>query len=191
MNMRKIQAIHSCKNCDLCQNQAPLLDTPKKAEVFWVGLSAVKVTDTKKEIPLSKNTNTGKLISSVEENNKNISFYKTNLVKCLPLKEDKIRYPKIHEMKSCHKNLKLEIKQSKPKIIFLLGKAVSDFIMGNEKGKNKTIDGKFNYKPKKINDIYYIPIHHPSYILVYKRKLLDNYVSKLSSLLSKLALSEV
>ena len=55
---------------------------------MWVGLSAVRVDDIEKETPLSNLTNTGKLLSEIESRNKKSEFYKTNLVKCLPLNSD-------------------------------------------------------------------------------------------------------
>ena len=185
--MKKLKEIQKCQNCNLCRNQPPLLDDLKKAQVFWVGLSAVKVNDTGSDVPLSTKTNSGKLISDVEKKNKYVSYYKTNLVKCLPMKDNKIRYPNVREMECCHNNLRIEIKQSKPRVIFLLGKIVSDFIMGIEKAIKPNLDESFNYKSHKINNIYYIPVHHPSYILVYKRKFLKQYISKISELAVNLA----
>jgi DNA polymerase len=185
--MKKLKKIQACHNCNLYHNQPPLLDNLKKAQVFWIGLSAVKVSDANREIPLSSKTNTGKLISHVEAINKNISYYKSNLVKCLPLEKNKLRYPKVHEMERCLNNLKLEIKKTKPRVVFLLGKVVSDFIMNVEKTVVPFLDETFNYQAHKINNIYYIPIHHPSYILVYKRKFLEKYKSKISNLLANLA----
>lgn len=127
-------------------------------------------------------------MSYVEEKNKHVSFYKTNLVKCLPLKENKkIRYPKIDEMKSCFENLQYEINSSKPRVVFLLGKIVSEFIIGIEKAIKPFLDDKFNYKPYKVDNTYYIPIHHPSYILVYKRKYLEKYVTNITRLLANFA----
>ena len=61
-----LKQIQQCKDCPLCNNQNPLLDKKIKADVMWVGLSAVKVECTIKEAPLSKSTNTGKLISEIE-----------------------------------------------------------------------------------------------------------------------------
>lgn len=186
MIIKKIHKIQSCHNCNLCLNQPPLLDSMKKAHVFWVGLSAVHVSDISKDIPLSSNTNTGRLLTMVEMKNKHCNYYKTNLVKCLPLEENKIRYPKQNEMESCYENLDLEIKKVRPKIIFLLGRAVSDFILKMEKIIKPILDDNFNYRYHKINNIYYIPIHHPSYILVYKRKFIDKYINRISELLRDL-----
>jgi DNA polymerase len=186
--MKNLKQIRSCRKCNLCKNQAPLLDKKSKAEIFWVGLSAVKVDNVENETPLSINTNSGKLIAEIENNNNHLKFYKTNLVKCLPLDKDKIRYPKVNEMECCIKNLQLEINETKPKIIFLLGKLVSDFITKFENLIFPELDNKFNYKFINHNNIFYIPIHHPSYILVYKRKFIAKYFDSISKLLNNLIL---
>jgi len=78
----------------------PLLDEYKdECDVMWVGLSAKKIKEKKYSYPLASDTNSGKVILEIEKMLPNISFYKTNLVKCLPLNEKgKIRYPNNHEI---------------------------------------------------------------------------------------------
>lgn len=173
--------IKKCQGCPLYNNQAPLLDTYTDADVFWVGLSAVKVDSVKKERPLSSTTNSGKLISEIEQKNKKIDFYKTNLVKCLPLENGKIRYPNKSEMRACCKHLTSEISEFKPKLVFLLGKQVSDFVT-----EDKTIkySEDFKYNAYVKGDTTYVPVHHPSYILVYKRKQVDAYISGISHVIN-------
>ena len=176
-----INEIRQCKSCNLCNNQAPLIDNKKKADVIWVGLSAVKVDCTKTETPLSSSTNTGKLLMQIEDLNSNSEFYKTNLVKCLPLEKNKSRYPKKEEMKSCYNHLEKEIIEFKPKIVFLLGKQVSDFV------SNRAVElsSSFRYKPVVKNNTVYISIHHPSYILIYKRNKINAYLKSISEIISK------
>lgn len=164
-----IEQIHECQKCGLCFNQKPLLDEEKKCQIFWVGLSAKKITDNI-EVPLSPETNTGMLIQKVENLCSNVIAYKTNLVKCLPLTgEQKLRYPNKKEIDSCFENLLKEIHTMSPKIVFLLGEKVYSSV-----GKHLNIDFEkwkdFEYHYKKYKKIYYVPIHHPSYIYVYKRK---------------------
>ena len=140
-----IKQIHDCQKCGLCINQKPLLDTEKRCQVFWVGLSAKKaITDT--EIPLSPETNTGMLIQKIENLCCNVVTYKTNLVKCLPLTEQqKLRYPNKKEIDSCFGNLLKEIHTMSPKIVFLLGEKVYSSV-----GKHLNIDfekwNDFEYK---------------------------------------------
>ena len=180
-----ISQIKKCQECKLCFNQEPLLDKGRKCEVFWVGLSAKKVL-CEAETPLSPTTNSGKIIQKIEESLENISTYKTNLVKCLPLNEkQKLRYPDKKEIDSCFANLQSEIKELSPKIVFLLGEKVYSSV-----GKHLNIKfnkwDEFNYDCKKHQDTYYIPVHHPSYIYVYKRKQTTQYISSIENLINML-----
>ena len=178
--------IRNCQMCDLCRNQIPLVqNNTNEADVFWVGLSAVKVKD-KLETPLSSTTNSGKLIHSIEfPFSANVSFYKTNIVKCLPLKDDKIRYPSLSEMKKCYSHLETEIKIFKPKIIFLLGKQVADFVL-NKYDMQASLSEDFNYYTHSFEQHKFIPIHHPSFILVYKRKKLSNYLQGIENIINNI-----
>lgn len=179
------EAIKKCNKCGLCQHQSPLIDDTKVCQVFWVGLSAKKTTF-ESEKPLSPTTNSGKLICNVEEKCSQILTYKTNLVKCVPLDEQmKLRYPNKKEIDICFPNLKREIDDLNPKIVFLLGdkvtKAVSRHLMINF----ESWDG-FNYKYIIHDKTYYVPIHHPSYIHVYKRKEVETYINNIEKIISML-----
>jgi uracil-DNA glycosylase len=175
-----------CKACGLYLNQLPVGDNKNKASVFWVGLSAVLIPEEEEKIPLSPYTKSGALIYEIEQPFvKKISFFKTNVVKCLPLNNDKIRYPFKHEMEKCYPNLLSEIEVLKPSVIFLLGKQVSTFIFGKLGVDDLILDENFNYNSVIVDNIQYIPIHHPSYVLVYKRKFVTNYIEGISSFLKK------
>lgn len=170
--------VKECKNCSLYKNQLPLLDNQDKCDVMWVGLSAKKVDDLDKNYPLEENTNSGKIIKEIEDKLPNINFYKTNLVKCLPLNEKgKIRYPSVEEMNCCIKNLFIEINLLKPKMIFLLGSNTANFFI-------KYID-KNNIKVPVIIK----RVKHPSYIYIYKRKYkgvyIDNIIDEIKNTLLK------
>src|SRR5829696_3346980 len=94
-----------CKACGLYLNQEPIYDAPRRSNIFWVGLSAVLFGKEQEKLPLSSSTSSGSLIHQIESSyRKEIIFYKTNLVKCVPLKKDKIRYPVEHEMNKCFPN---------------------------------------------------------------------------------------
>jgi DNA polymerase len=171
-----------CKACGLYLNQLPVLDEWKSSSVFWVGLSSVLISDKDKRAPLSPYTKSGALLKNIEEEFINdISFYKTNLVKCLPLSHDKIRYPSQMEVEKCYPNLYDEIDTLKPKIIFLLGKQVAKFVLGKNSIVTFTLNDDFNYNSFVINGISYVPVHHPSYILVYKRKHTESYINGIKS----------
>ncbi len=175
-----------CKSCKLYLNQFPLSDYKQNADVFWVGLSAVQIDDNEqRHIPLSPSTRSGKLISDIEDIcDSSITFFKTNVVKCLPLNENKIRYPELIEMNKCFPNLKDEINVHRPKIIFLLGRQVADFILKKYGFTLGNLGTNFVYKVFNINETLIIPIHHPSYILVYRRKFVNDYISGIKNIIT-------
>ncbi|VDN47895.1 conserved protein of unknown function [Petrocella atlantisensis] len=178
-----INEIMNCNKCNMCNNQRPLLDKVEKCDVMWVGLSAKQVDNVLDEVPLSVATKSGKLINEMESEVQGCKFYKTNVVKCLPLNNNgKLRYPTKKEMDLCIVNLKKEIELLKPKIIILLGNNV---IQSVEKSMKVTFD-KFNdyeYKLYKYGEFSFLPIHHPSYISVYKRKSKEIYIDSVKELI--------
>lgn len=177
-----LETIKNCKKCGLCKHQSPLMDETRACQVFWVGLSAKTVTF-EEEKPLSPTTNSGKLISSVEERCEGILTYKTNLVKCVPLDEKaKLRYPNKKEIDICFPNLEKEITDLKPRLVFLLGDKVTKAI-SRHFGISFAAWDEFNYKYVQRDDIYYISIHHPSYIHVYKRKQMEDYILKIEKMI--------
>ena len=111
------EEIKNCKKCSIQCNQAPLLDLKNTADIMFVGLSA-KIVKEKEDIPLSSNTNSGRIIEKIEDFLKPTSIYRTNLVKCVPLdNKSKLRYPTKDEIDTCLSNLILEINTIKPKIV--------------------------------------------------------------------------
>ena len=160
--------ITKCNRCSISCNQKPLIDSFRKSDIMFVGISA-KMKETEDEIPLSENTNSGKLIKMIEERlleeNSNISCYRSNMVKCVPLdKKGKIRYPDSFEIENCIDNLVYELSIVKPKVVVLLGRLVEKHLK------------------KKINELGYntITIYHPSYIYVYRKKEIEKYVEESS-----------
>ena len=158
--------ITKCNRCSIVCNQKPLIDKLRKADIIFVGISA-KIKETEDEIPLSENTNSGKLIKMIEERlleeNINISCYRSNMVKCVPLNEKgKIRYPDSLEIENCIDNLVYELSIVKPKVVVLLGRLVDKHLK------------------KKVNELGYntITIYHPSYIYVYRKKEIEKYVEE-------------
>ena len=179
------EQIKDCRKCGLCKNQCPLLDQKRECQVVWVGLSAKKV-ESDHVIPLSPETNSGMLIKRVEELCSNVTTYKTNLVKCLPLNErQKLRYPNNKEIDCCFANLKNEIEELKPRIVFLLGEKVYSSV-----GRHLDICFEkwngFEFYYKKYRETYFVPIQHPSYIYVYKRRQMDDYVRGIEKMIEQL-----
>jgi len=175
-----------CKACGLFLNQIPIYDEMKKSSVFWVGLSSVLISADEEMQPLSPHTRTGSLINKIENTFiEDVTFYKTNIVKCVPLINTKTRYPKKHEMEKCYPNLLDEIEQLKPSIIFLLGKQVASFVLGKHNINSFCLDSSFAYQSYEVDDYIFVPVHHPSYILVYKRKFIDLYVKKINTIITK------
>lgn len=174
----------TCSNCSLCNNQKPLLDNCTSANVMWVGLSAKKVESLFDETPLDANTNTGKIVADIESKFDDLSFYKTNIVKCLPLDDkNKLRYPNSSEMNACYDNFEFELRTIKPNIVFLLGKKVSDFIFKQQKKSGASIE---NIEGGWIfNDVTFMAIHHPSYIYVYKRKYINDYINEIRLIIER------
>ena len=170
-----IKKITRCKRCDLCQNQSPLLDkNTEKIDVMWVGLSAKQVKDKNHAYPLAPDTNSGKIILEIEELLPNITFYKTNIVKCLPLNDkNKIRYPSKIEIETCLPNLIKEIEILNPKVIILLGGLVSQFFYSYLKNNNSSLHNS------KI-----VSVKHPSYIATYKRKNKNEYQKEICDLIN-------
>lgn len=145
--------------------------------VFWVGLSAVKFDAHEEKLPLSPSTASGALIHSIEAPFLDkLSFYKTNLVKCAPMQGNKLRYPLKHEMAKCFPNFQWELETLQPKTVFLLGNQVASFVLQQLNHRKSVFSDGFNYHSIDIEGIRFVPIHHPSYVLVYKRKLLAEYV---------------
>lgn len=180
-----IEQIRKCQKCGLCKNQKPLLDRSKECQIIWVGLSAKKMKS-REEIPLSPDTNSGMLIKKIEELCQDVTTYKTNLVKCLPLTDQqKLRYPNKKEIDCCFENLMSEIEIMDPKIVFLLGEKVYSSV-----GKHLNIKfdkwNEYEYCYKKYKHTYYIPIQHPSYIYVYKRKYIDKYIQGIEKMINEL-----
>lgn len=183
------EEIKKCQKCELCKNQPPLMDTKTDCQIIWVGLSA-KRKKTVNETPLSPETNTGKLIKQIEEAFLDLELelrtYKTNLVKCVPLNEQgKLRYPNQSEIKMCFEHLKNEIDTLSPKIVFLLGEKVYSSVGKKLKLSFEKWNG-FDFFYKEKDGVYYVPIYHPSYIHVYKKKNIDEYIAGIIKVICKL-----
>ena len=164
----KESKIIKCNKCDISCNQKPLVNNMRESDIMFLGISA-KIKEKEDEMPLSENTNSGKLIKMIEERlleeNNNLLCYRSNMVKCVPLNEEgKIRYPYNLEIENCIENLEYELNIVNPKVVVFLGRLVEKYL------KKKIIELGYNV----------ITIYHPSYIYVYRKKEIEKYVEESS-----------
>ena len=164
----KESKIIKCNKCDISCNQKPLVNNMRESDIMFLGISA-KIKEKEDEMPLSENTNSGKLVKMIEERlleeNNNLLCYRSNMVKCVPLNEEgKIRYPDNLEIENCIENLEYELNIVNPKVVVFLGRLVEKYL------KKKIIELGYNV----------ITIYHPSYIYVYRKKEIEKYVEESS-----------
>lgn len=182
---------NNCESCTLAGNQIIKLKKDYSVNVLWVGLSAKKVKQGCQFTPLSADTNTGRIIQTIELGLPGYTFFKTNLVKCAPLDENqKLRYPSKNEKQSCFGHLEDEINTLSPNIVFLLGMDVAKFVLGQKKISLNCLNSDYNYDFYRWNETFFVPIHHPSFIHIYKRKQIDEYINKISNLITKLLINK-
>jgi len=165
-----IETLTNCQSCVLHRCQSPLLDVASKADVMWVGLSAKHIVRQEPKRPLSPTTLTGGILQMIENGLGRVRFYKTNLVKCPPLDAaGRLRYPDEKEMEACSANLQFEIQVLRPAIVVLLGAQVTQFCFAKSEPK-PVLPKSFDYEPSYTGKICFLPIHHPAFIAVYRRK---------------------
>lgn len=161
--------------CNTCREATVLKKGAKKTFVMFVGLSSKPGT-----AALCPTTNSGKLIGEIESRVAEIfSVHKTNLVKCAPLDESgKLRYPTLSEMRACLPRLLTEIEHFQPRVIVPLGGQVTKFMVSTLMS-NQRFDGfadDFRYQTFSLNSGMLLPVHHPSYIWVYRRRRIPEYI---------------
>ena len=101
--------------------------------------------------------------------------------------QQKLRYPNRREIDSCFEHLISEYIQMSPQIVFLLGEKVYSSV-----GKHLKIEfekwDEFEYHYKEYKGTYYVPIHHPSYIYVYKRKRMERIYRRCGKIIRQLTI---
>lgn len=166
--------IKNCHKCNLYKNQEPLLQNKiSNSDTIFVGLSAIKTDNVDCDEPFSITSRSGKLLRGIAEKSPKNEIYFTNIVKCLPLSNEKIRYPKNKEILACSENFKYEIEVIKPKKIILFGKKVSTHVSKMFKFDFK--NSSFDFPVGKYKGIEFMDAYHPSYMLIYKRKYINKY----------------
>lgn len=149
----------------------------KKPLVYFVGLSAKPMCE-----HLAPETRTGNIVEQIIHDLPSIEAIKTNLVKIPPTDQGgKLRYPNHTEMQSGWNGLQDEMNQTLPNLLVTLGQQVSFFLRAQM--------GILPAKPRLPSDFSYeshlsqsqsniLSVHHPSFIYVYRRKDIQNYVEK-------------
>ncbi len=149
--------------------------TDRKPLVYFVGLSAKPMCE-----HLAPETRTGNIIEQIIHQLPPIRIVKTNLVKTPPIdREGNLRYPNLKEMKLGWNELQGEMNQKFPNLLVTLGQQVSFFLrsqMAVQPAKPQLpID--FSYEScLSQSKSYILSVHHPSFIYVYRRKHIANYV---------------
>lgn len=159
----------------------------KKPIVYFVGLSAKPNCD-----HLSTQTNTGNVIDRIVYGLPDVTSVKTNLVKNPPLDQrGNLRYPNFSEMEQGWKDLQNEMTHMSPDIIVTLGQQVSFFLrtqMGIEPARPR-LPADFSFETYlSQSEPYLLSVHHPSFVFVYRRKYIENYVNNVIQSISSLLL---
>lgn len=175
--------LQGCKACELCKldinkKDKECLDKGKvlcsgysKAKIFFIGESPFCKREVGKDgiirpfnfgSPSENKVGSGQILFSIlkELGVEREDIYITNLIKCSYNDELK---PNINEyFEACYPLLKLEIELIKPKIIFLLGNLVTEFMKMKMGVDNENV----------------FSIWHPAYIYR-NRSMLDTYKKKI------------
>lgn len=149
--------------------------TDGKPLVYFVGLSAKPNCE-----HLAPETRTGYIIEQIIHHLPSIKTVKTNLVRTPPIDQaGKLRYPNPNEMKSGWNELQDEMNQTFPNLLVTLGQQVSFFLrsqMGVQPTKPQ-LPSDFSYESYlSQSKSYILSVHHPSFVFVYRRKDIENYV---------------
>jgi uracil-DNA glycosylase len=153
------------------------------ADVFFTGLSAVPTPQVHLSEPFDLSTRSGKLVREIARVQTSVHVYYTNLVKCLPLRDDRIRYPLRSELEFCFGNYKAELARLVPTKVVLFGRQVSDFVAEKFRLRFRRSNGEFDFPVARRGTVEYLSAVHPSYVLVYKRRKLDLYKKRIASFL--------
>lgn len=153
--------------------------------IYFIGLSSKPNC-----AHLAPETKTGQIINQIIDRIPSVSIVKSNLVRATPIDPSgKLRYPTLTEMKIGWEELKYEIDFFSPLLIVLLGQQVSCFLrsqIGIQPIKSN-LPCDYSYQP------YFSPstsiilsVHHPSFIYVYRRKDIDDYINKVALLITSI-----
>lgn len=154
-----------------------------RPDVFFTGLSAVRSERPAQDEPFSAATRSGKLLREISGGLEGAKVYYTNLVKCLPLRGQNIRYPLRSELNFCFKNYQAELKNLLPRKVVLFGRSVSEFIEEKLQLRFRAGRGEFDFPIASAGGVEYLSAYHPSFVLVYRRRKLDLYQRRIAAFL--------
>lgn len=154
-----------------------------RADIFFTGLSAVRSTQPDHDEPFAASTRSGKLLRDIVDELDGPRVYYTNLVKCLPLWQDRIRYPLRSELELCFSHYTAELANLSPTKVVLFGRQVSNFIADKLNLQFRRPRGEFEFPVAQLGGVELLSAHHPSYVLVYKRRKLDLYKRRIAAFL--------
>ena len=149
--------------------------TKRKPLVYFIGLSAKLNCG-----HLAPETRTGNVIEQIIHELPCVKTVKTNLVRIPPIdQEGNLRYPNPNEMQLGWNELQKEINQTYPDVLVTLGQQVSFFLraqMGVQPAKSQ-LPSDFAYKSCLLqSESYILSVHHPSFVFIYRRKDIKNYI---------------
>lgn len=158
-----------------------------KPVVYFVGLSAKPNCG-----HLSPETNTGNIVEQIIKGLPLVTCIKTNLVKIPPMdSQGKLRYPNFSEMEEGWKHLQSEMDRVFPYLLVTLGLQVSFFIrsrLGVQPTK-PSLPVDFSSKTYlSQSESHLLSVHHPSFVFVYRRKFIENYIDNVVQSISSLVL---
>ncbi len=157
----------------------------EKPLVYFVGLSAKPNCE-----HLAPETRTGHIIEQIINRLPTVKIVKTNLVKTPPVDSaGKLRYPHPNEMKSGWCELQNEMNKTHPNLLVTLGQQVSFFLrsqMGVQPIKPQLPSDFSSQSYLSQSTSHILSIHHPSFVYVYRRKNIDNYIENVVQSVSTL-----
>jgi uracil-DNA glycosylase len=166
--------ISACSGCPFKSEPARSLGTPFSADVMWVGVSAKP-----RSTSLDPRTPTGRVVSRIEERLSQVRFYRTNLVKCPTTDPSgRMRVPVAEEIQRCLALLRSEIDRVRPCVVVGLGTVVSRALFEWAGGdwEFNGFGNRIRYRVYSSPQISLLPVHHPSYMLVYRRRKIEHYI---------------
>src|SRR4030042_3386549 len=161
--------------------------TDRNPLVYFIGLSAKPMCE-----HLAPETRTGYIIEQIIHHLPSINIVKTNLVKIPPIDQaGNLRYPNLNEMTLGWNDLQNDINQRLPYLLVTLGQQVSFFLraqMGVQPAKSQLPSDFLYTSYLSQSRLYVLSIHHPSFVFVYRRKDMENYINNVVLSISSLVL---